>query len=239
MIPFRAMLSRFALLLAAASFAHAGGYTKTEQSSRLYTAPDSSAAGGIRVRFKATGAPMGVFALNQTDANHCYRGTADGGGWIFKGLPVAKYDLVVVFDNRFYEGLVLSHETNSLTPADQISITNIIHSSVPFFEIKKVYRMEGATGHEGKCSIVFQELRARPVTLQSAEVRNDIQIRSLKMGFLEQVNIGWQLINTREIMRIEVGGGMPKGLIAHTFVKELGNTRVTDSIKDLGEIRLD
>lgn len=216
--------------------ARAGALTKTEQSSRLYTTPDAAAGGGLR--FKLPGKPTGVFALLQTDVNKCYQARPDADGWLVKGLPVGKYDLVVVFDDRFYEGLQLIRGTNNLTAADRASIQTIIANSIPFFEIKAVHRAEGITGRAGKCTLVLQEVRARPVTLQSAEVRNDIQIRSLKVAFLEEVNIGWQLINTREIMRIEVGGPMTKGVIAHHYLKELGNFRVTDTIKDLGELRL-
>jgi hypothetical protein len=234
----RVLCYGFAALWAVAT-ALGGEFTATEQSTRLYTPTDPAAGGGIRLRLMTASRPMGVFALNQTDANRCYHAAAEGDGWLFKGLPVAKYDLVAVFEDRFYEGLQLTRDADTLTPADQASIKTIIDASVPFFDTKLIHRTGGTTGRAGKASIVFQEVRTRPVTLQSAAVRNDIQIRSLKMGFLEEVNIGWQLINTREIMRIEVGGSMPKGLIAHHFAKALGNIRVTDTIKDLGEIRLD
>jgi hypothetical protein len=238
MIVSRAMLVRAAAILAA-SAALGGSLTGTEQSTKLYTPADPAAGGGIRLRLMTAAKPMGVFALNQADANRCYPGASDSGGWLFKGLPVGKYDLVAIFADRFYEGLVLARDTNTLTSADQVSITKIIDASVPFFDTKLIHRMAGVTGRAGKASIVFQEVRTRPLTLQSGEERDDIQIRSLKMGFLEDVNIGWQLVNTREIMRIEVGGPMPKGLIAHSFVKALGNIRVTDSIKDLGDVRLE
>lgn len=227
-----------ALLLAAAA-ASAGPFTDTEQSSRLYTKPDPSAPGGLRFRLEAAGSPSGVFALLQTDANRCYRAAPDGDGWLLKGLPVGKYDLVVVFDDRFYEGLRLARETNTLTAADRASIQSIITNSVPFFDTKKIHRAEGTGGRGGKAAIVFQEVRTRPVLLQTFEERRDIQIRSLKAGFLEEVNIGWQLVNTREIMRIEAGGSMPKGLIPHRHVPALGGFRVTDAVRDAGAIRLD
>ena len=236
MTPFRIALT---LMLAGwAAAAGAGPFTDTEQSSRLYTKPDPSASGGIRLTLDAAAKPSGVFALLQTDANRCYAARADGAGWLVTGLPVGKYDLVVVFDDRFCEGLQLTRGPDSLTPADRASILTIITNSVPFFDTKKIHRAEGITGKAGKCAIVLQEVRTRPVLLQTFEERRDIQIRSIKIGFLEEVNIGWQLVNTREIMRIEAGGTMPKGLIAHRYVKELGNIRVTDAVKDLGEIRL-
>ncbi len=228
-----------AVVILAAATARGGALTASEQSTRLYTPSDAAAGGGIRLRLMTAAKPMGVFALNQADANRCYLGRSEADGWLFKGLPVGKYDLVVVLADRFYEGVQLARDADSLTPADQAFITRIIDASVPFFDTKRIHRMAGITGHAGKASIVFQEVRTRPVMLQSGEERKDIQIRSLKLGFLEEVNIGWQLVNTREIMRIEVGGTMPKGVIAHAYVKTLGNIRVTDSIKELGEIRLE
>lgn len=237
MSSFAAPLLRGVLFLAAAA-ALAGPFTDTEQSSRLYTKPDPHSEGGIRFTLQTQAKPSGVYALLQTDPNRCYMASYLNDGWVVKGLPVGKYDLVLVFDDRFCEGLTLTKAENSLTKADLASIERIITNSVPFFDTKKIHRAEGVTGHGGKASIVFQEVRTRPVLLQTFEVRKDIQIRSIKIGLLEEVNVGWQLVNTREIKRVEVGGQMPKGVIPHFYVKELGNIRVTDSIKNLGEISL-
>ena len=59
------------LLLGLAVTACAGPFTRTEQSSRLYTQPVPSAGGGLRLRLAAAGIPAGVFALLQTDVNRC------------------------------------------------------------------------------------------------------------------------------------------------------------------------
>ena len=228
-----------AVALAAAA-ALAGPYTDTEQSSRLYTRPDPSAAGGIRLHL-ATPAknPAGVFAVSQLDQKLVYRAAVTDREAVFRGLPVGRYDLVIIYDDEFFEGLLLHREPSTLSSRDEELIDKVIQASVPFFDTKKIHRLQGTTGKAGKAACVLQDLRTRPVTLQDYSVRRDIQIRSIKLAKLEEVGPpGWQLVGTREIMRIEVGPDKPKGVIRHRFQEDLHGIRVTDSVRDLGEVRL-
>jgi hypothetical protein len=216
--------------------------TGTKQSSQLYTAPDPSAAGGLRGVVKAPKQPLtAVFALDADNSAKLYQGTIlpDGHTFEFKGLPVAKYDLFVLFPNEFFEGITLTRDEDTLEKKDRDFIEGTVMRSSPFFNEKKIHRIAGTTGREGKAGIVLQELRSRPVTLQDASVRSDIQIRSLKKGFFEDVGaVGWHLTLSREIVRQEVGGAMPKGLILGNHVPSLGRLRVIDAVKDLGELDL-
>ena len=228
--------------LAAALGAAAGEFTNTKQSSRLYTQPDASAGGGIRGTVSAPAERLeGVFAVAQFEPARVYAGRvgADGRSFEFSGLPTGKYDLMLLYDAFFIEGFRLCRDTDNLTEADRKSIKATIDRSVPFFDTKVIHRAEGTSGREGKTLCVLQEMRTRPVTLQSAEVRNDIQIRSLKLATLEDVGaVGWHLTNTREIVRQEVGGGHRTGPIEHRNAPEIGNVRVVDSMKDLGTLEL-
>ena len=229
-----------ALALTALS-ALAGPYTGTQQSSKLYTPPDPNASGGIRARILFPMKPIrGVYAISQVDITHVYAGTVANEREIsFKGLPVGKYDLLVLYADAFYEGMALSQGDDSLTDADRASIEKIIAASVPFFDTKKVHRCIGQTGKEGKAQCVLQEVRTRPVTLQDASVRSDIQIRSLKIAAVEDVgSVGWQLGDTREIVRQEVGMQDTKGVLPHHESKCLRGIRVVDEVKDLGELKL-
>ena len=227
-------------MMATAVFA--GQITGTAQSSRLYTAPDPSASGGIHARVAAPDKPASdVFAVSQQDYLKVYRGTLSEKGReiAFNGLPVGKYDLLVVYPDEFYEGMVLSREPDTLTEKDRQSIQKTIESSVPFFDTKKIHRSSGTTGKEGKSRCVLQEVRTRPVTLQDGSVRPDIQVRSLKLALVEDVGtVGWQLGKTREIIRQEVGPKDVKGVLPHRYAEALGGIRVTDAVKDLGELRL-
>lgn len=230
-----------AALFAGTTFAaEPKGHTGTEQSTRLYTQPDSSAGGGIKFRINRIQKNLlHAFAIPQFETRFVYKGVTSGGDSVsFTGLPAAKYDIVLVFEDSFYEGCKLSRDEDRLTAADKEGINAKINKSIPFFNLKEVHRLSGTTGSDGQAMCVLQEMRTKPVTLQSGEVRSDIQIRSIKLVMLDQVGPGWSVTQTREIIRQEVAGNERKGPLPHHFAPPLGGIRVTDSVKDLGLVDL-
>ena len=231
----------FTLLLETPSLL-AGKVTGTQQSSRLYTKSDPAARGGIHAKLVAFTKPVQqVFAINNGNPKLVYQGTVseDGKEIQFTGLPAAIYDLVLVAADRFYEGCRLARDPDTLTDRDRQLIAFTINKSVPFFDTKKIHRCEGTTGRNGKVRCILQEVRTHPVMLQSAVERTDIQIRSIKLAFLEDVGeIGWQMVKTREILRTEVGPQDMKGILPHCYQPVLGGIRVVDTDKDLGELNL-
>jgi len=231
----------FTLLLPIPSLL-AGKVTATQQSSRLYTKSDPGASGGIHAKLVAFATPVQqAFAIDNGNPKLVYQGVVlgDGKEIRFAGLPGAIYDLMLVAPDRFYEGCRLTRDPDTLTDRDRTNIAFTINKSVPFFDTKKIHRCEGATGRDGKVRCVLQEMRTRPVTLQSGETRTDIQVRSIKLAFLEDVGeAGWQLVQTREIVRTEVGPNDIKGFLPHCYLPGLGSIRVVDTDKDLGELNL-
>ncbi|MBI2440977.1 MAG: hypothetical protein HYV35_06350 [Lentisphaerae bacterium] len=222
--------------------AQPGKVTKTVQSTRLYTPADPAATGGLKARLSGATQPVQqVFAINNGNPKLVYQGavSADGQAILFSGLPSAIYDLLLVAPDRFYEGCSLAREANTLSDKDRSAISTTINKSTPFFDTKKIHRLEGLTGHSGQARGILQEVRTRPVTLQSGEIRTDIQVRSIKLAFLEDVGpAGWQLVGTREIVRTEVGPADAKGVLPHTYLSSLGGIRVVDAEKDLNELKL-
>lgn len=246
-------------------------YSKTQVSVNLYTKSDPNASGGITGRLAGTPSEvLGVLALPQRFSNvasleNIEGGTADknarnsnttamsnqvylatlgsDNAFSFSGLPPAKYDLFVLCDNCFYEGLLLSREPHTLNEADTRAIKAKIGESNPFFNVKNLHRIEGQSGFYGKARILDQEVRTLPVTLQSAEVLNNIQIRSIKLCLMESVgskNLGtrWEIKKMREITRQEVGPPDTKGVIPDYFCKALQGIRVSSAVKDVGVIKL-
>lgn len=236
------LLLLLCVFLLPASGLLAGKVTGTQQSSRLYTKSDPNARGGIYAKLVAFANPVQqAFAIDNGNPKLVYQGTVseDGTEIRFTGLPVAIYDLVLVASDRFYEGCRLARDPDTLTDRDRTNIAFTINKSVPFFDTKKIHRCEGATGRNGKVRCVLQEVRTKPITLQDATTRTDIQVRSIKLAFLEDVGeVGWQIVQTREILRTEVGPPDMHGLLPHCYLPGLGGIRVVDTDKDLGELNL-
>ena len=245
-------------------------YSKTHVSVTLYSKTDPDASGGIKGTITENPSEvLGVLAMPQKFPNLTSTEDIEGGtsaknarnvnkdmtnqvylaslgndnAFSFSGLPPGKYDLFVLCDNCFYEGLLLSREENTLTDTDKKAIKAKITESNPFFNLKNQHRMEGQTGSYGKARVIEQEVRTLPVTLQSAEVMKNIQIRSIKLCLMESVGtkslgIQWDMKKTREITRQEVGPPDIKGVLPDYFCKALQGIRVSTAVKDLGTVKL-
>jgi len=245
-------------------------YSKTHVGINLYSKPDAEASGGIKGMIaEAPSEVLGVLAMPQKFPNVEAMESIEGGtsaknarninmdmsnqvylatlgsdnAFSFAGLPPGKYDLFVLCENCFFEGLLLTREETTVTDADAKSIKAKITESNPFFNVKHQHRIEGQTGTYGKARVVEQEVRTLPVTLQNADVLTHIQIRSIKLCLMESVgtkNLGvqWEVKKTREITRQEVGPPDTKGLIPGYFLKSLQGIRVSTSVKDVGALTL-
>ncbi len=243
-------------------------YSKTKVSSTLYSKPDATAGGGLRGMIAGNPSEvLGVLAMPQKFPTISAMANIDGGdsaknarninkdmtnqvylatlgannAFSFYGLPPGKYDLFVLCENCFYEGLLLSREPNTLTESDVRSIKAKVNESNPFFNVKNQHRLEGQAGTFGKARVLEQEVRTLPVTLQSAELLKHIQIRSIKLCLMESVGTSklgthWDMKKTREITRQEMGPPDTKGLIPGYFCKPLQGIRVSGAVKDLGTI---
>ena len=245
-------------------------YSKTKVGINLYSKPDFSASGGLRGMIAGNPSEvLGVLAMPQKFPNISALSDVAGGdstknarninkdmtnqvylaslgannAFSFYGLPPGKYDLFVLCENCFYEGLLLSREPNTLTEPDVRAIKAKVNESNPFFNVKNQHRIEGQGGTFGKARVLEQEVRTLPVTLQSAEVLKHIQIRSIKLCLMESVGTSklgthWEMKKTREITRQEMGPPDTKGLIPGYVCKPLQGIRVATSVKDLGTITL-
>lgn len=245
-------------------------YSKTHVSAKLYTEPDPSASGGIKgLIADAPSDVLGVIAVPQRFETVAALGNLEGGAdaknarnankemsvpaylavlgtdnsFSFTGLPAGKYDLLVVCDNAMYDGILLSRDPDTLTEEDVKSIKAKLKESNPFFNVKNAQRMAGQVGTFGRARVLAQDLRTLPITLQSAVVMDNIQIRAIKLCMMARVSTGklgamWELKRTRELVRQEVGPPDTKGLIPNYFCQKLQGIRVSTSIKDLGTIPL-
>ncbi len=197
--------------------------------SRLYTQPDPNASGGLTGTAAFSASPLrGAFAQSRADPAKVYAARIeDGRRFTFSGLPVGRYDLLLLYDDAFYEGLMLSRE-DTLTDRDRQLITGHIDKTGQFFETKIYHRMAGQTGVGNEARIVFQEHHQR----------EDSEIRNLKLGILMQVgDVGWQMVRSREFVRIDVRNSTSQsGILPHHYNPSLSGFRVVDSIRDVGTL---
>jgi hypothetical protein len=222
--------------IAGANKAKVGGEYKSEN---LYTPRDPNASGGISL---TTSAPVeSAFAVPQSNQYFVYKGTvgADKKTVSFSGLPIAKYDLMLVCVNTIYEGFCLNRDEDNLTPEDKKFINVTVGQSIPFFDFKRLERMKGTTGTAGKATVVLQEMRIDNFLNQNGDFMKGHQLRSIKLAFCEDVGkVGWQMRQTREVIRTDVFPDMPHGPLPIKFLETLEGIRVTTAVKDLGKLEL-
>lgn len=233
-------------LAGAMQITHAGKYSGIKTSSRLYTSRDASHTGGIQGSVTKTDGVLGhAIAISPDEPKRkCYLGRVSGNTFRFDHLAPGKYDLLLFYADRFYEGVSLQRrsEENSLTTQDREKIDHTLGKAVPFFNIKEIHRIAGNTGTAGKCRAVVTYLRTPEAgTTMVSGFSGDTfsgQLRSVRLVLFEDVGPGWQIALTREVLRLEVLGNDKKGVIPSTFHTKLNRIRVSDKVKDLGEIDL-
>ena len=208
--------------------------TARAERDRLYSAPDLSAAGGVKGEIVSPRRPvLEVLAIPPDEPRLVYRAKVGGPNrrtFSVTGLPMRKYDLVVIYDDAFYEGLDLHRGEDTLTNEDRQKIQATIRKAEPYFTKKTIHRLEGTTGRGNLCRCICTYMRDRPST------NGRLYRRAFKIVILKDVGPGWQVVRARDIYPTWID---PARIEArHTYSRKLGRIRVTDHVKDLGGINL-
>ena len=225
-------------VLAMAGVVSGVGYEPTR--SNLYTRPDPDSSGGITGTISKPAKPIfQILAMPPDHPELVYEGKVTGEnkqGFLFENLPMAKYDLFVVYENEFYEGLELSYEPDTLTDKDRKSIEYIVNASDPFFHQKVVHRIEGTTGRGHLARCVVTQYREGPGTVYGDLTKFVGNRRTFKLIWLKDVGVGWQVVQKRDLYPVNTTAEFvtPK----HHYAKVLSKIRVTDVVKDVGAISL-
>lgn len=200
----------------------------------LYTKPDPSSTGGIKGKISYPSMPIEqILAIPPDEPRLVYEGKRDGTSFSFSGLPMGKYDLVVIYDNAFYEGLRLHREDDTLSYEDKSKIDMSIMKSEPFFNVKTIHRLEGTTGRGNMCRAICTYLRDK---LSEDYSGMKMYRRTFKILILKDVGPGWQIVRSRDLypLNIDLENKAP----AHFHCDAISGIRVSDYVKDLGEITL-
>ena len=220
-------------------------FDESNERIKLYTKPDPSSAGGIEGKIVGVTKPIRqILAIPPDAPEKVYRGTVGGPeqrSFNFTGLPIRKYDLIVIFDDAMYEGLQLHRGESTLVPGDKDKVKAIIDKSEPFFTKKVIHRLEGETGRGNfsRCICTFIREKSSITYIDpknAAKSGSGAFRRTFKLVMLKDVGPGWQIVRARDLYPIWAD---PKqGLPRHYFHKSLSRIRVADAVKDLGDIDL-
>jgi len=206
---------------------------------RLYTTPDSAASGGIEGSIAYPGDPIEqILAIPPDEPRFVYEGIvcgADHRDFRFSGLPMRKYDLVVIYKDRFFEGLSLQREENTLTADDIAKIKKSIDKCEPFFTAKIIHRLEGTTGRGNTARCICTFVREKKSSTMAGGGGSGYR-RTFKVVLLKDVGPGWQITRTRDLYPIWAPpkNARPK----HIYSRKLSRVRVSDRIKKLDSINL-
>ena len=204
---------------------------------RLYKKADPECLGGLKGRIGSPLLPIQeILAISADDVEQVYEGEISGvqrTDFQFRGLPVGKYDLLLIYASQFNEGLLLSREVSTLIPADLKKIEDSIHKSEPFFTGKIIHRVEGETGRGNGARAICTYIRDNGQ--QTGSERADSR-RTFKLVLLKDVGPGWQITRARDLYPVWVHSKAAPP--SHKFSPQLRQIRVADQIKDLGVIRL-
>ncbi len=232
------------ILLLALLFAGTAFSQNAPERTRLYTKPDPANTGGLKGRIANPVLPIEqILAIPAENPEEVYQGEISGSqrtAFEFKGLPVGKYDLIVIYPAAFYEGLRLNRDASTLTTDDLQKIETTIQKSEPFFTKRIVHRVEGESGRGNMARALVTYFREKGSellleTFEGKSNRPDFR-RTFKLVLLKDVGPGWQIARARDLYPVWVN---PKGTLpVHKFSAALSQFRVADQIKDLGDLDL-
>ena len=235
------------LLLLLALFVFSPGNLPAQtppERTRLYKKPDPANTGGLKGAIATPALPIEqVLAVSAEDVEQVYEGEISGSlrnAFEFRGMPIGKYDLIVIFASEFYEGLRLNREASTLTAEDLTKINATVQKSEPFFTQKFIHRVEGDTGRGQNARAICTYFRDKGSDLLLEQFegkfnRPDFR-RTFKLVLFKDVGPGWQIARARDLYPVwmKPTTSLPK----HKFSPVLSQLRVADQIKDLGALNL-
>lgn len=211
---------------------------------RLYKKSDPGNTGGLKGSIGSPSLPIEeILAVCTDDVEQVYEGEIGGvqrNEFQFRGLPVGKYDLFVIYAAEFYEGMRLNREAGALLPGDVTKIDATIQKSEPFFTKKIIHRVEGETGRGQAARAVCTYVRDKGPDGTSEQIEGNNSRpegrRTFKLVLLKDVGPGWQIVRARDLYPVWIH---PKAALpAHKFSAALQQMRVADQMKDIGVIDL-
>jgi hypothetical protein len=202
---------------------------------RIYTQPQAGDSGAITGRVDG-GTLTHAIAVERDRTRVFLAQLADQGtSFRFSGLPVGRYDIVLVTaDGRVCEGLNIGDLKPDLPAASRKFLEERVTKADSFFNRFQIHRI----GFSGDRAFLFVErLRDRTILRQSGE-NLGAYLRRFEIIEMQEATDDWQMIGTRHLYREETPIRDQVSFSQHHNLPALGGLRVADSARDAGLIHL-
>jgi hypothetical protein len=209
-----------------------------KQNTFVYTRFDKESLGGITGQVEEDVELVLATPIGEPDK--LYRAELDKttGSFLFKGLPMGRYDLLIFDKNFCYEGITLSRE-NTLTDLDKNQIEKEILKSEPFYPNKTIWRIEGQSSRGNQAQVIASYYRPKATVIDplAGNPIEDLWKRNVKVITLKNVKDQWQIIHSRSCNSEWIMKNTNE--FSHRFIpSSFSKIRVVNEIKNIGKINL-
>jgi len=205
-----------------------------ELSNHFQDKPDPGSGGGISVKVSPIEGLEDALVIEATEYK-VYAANVDrqAGTVSLRGLPPGRYDVILKYVAKIYEGVTLEESGNfvKLSKADLDSLEGVIWVSEDYFNKKQIGRLGG----NGKImKLVVEEIRDKRTFMPDGTEMKDTMIRRLDLWEMRKTGQVWQTKNCRNLFREERPTPYGKGAYCQFYyVEALGGARVGDSVVTL------
>ena len=163
---------------------------------------------------------------------------SDGGkSFRWTGLPIGKYDLVLITKSgAIYEGVVLGEDTAKLSAVSLKHLDERVTKADTFFNKARIEHT-GLIDDGGQLLAFVERLRDKQILKQSAAKLN-ANLRRFEVIDFTKAGDDWQMMTNRHLYREEAPVGPNMEFFRHVFLPTLSGIRIVDTVKDLGTVAL-
>jgi hypothetical protein len=146
-----------------------------------------------------------------------------------KGLPFGKYDLLLKFKDKVYEGLTLDAPSGIKPMSKELrdGIEHVTWVSEDMFNEKRIARL---AGNDKEAKLLVEQIRDKRTFMPDGTLMKDTMIRRFDLCEMRKTGKIWQVKMNRHLFREERKMGGPGTKIDFCYVPELGGIRVGDDM---------
>jgi len=189
--------------------------------------------GGIRVAVQPIADLEEAIVVEATEYKTYLADIDRGAGTVaIRGLPPGKYDLVLKFRDKVFEGITLDPPDGlAELPRDaRDGVEEVTWMSEDYFNIKRIVRMGG---NPGTVKLLVEQVRDKKTFDPGGTVLAGILIRRLDLCELRKTGKIWTVKMNRHLFREERKMGGPGTELAFGYAPALSSIRVGDEVAAL------